>query len=154
MCPFMIPGKNRPCKRPLLTRPDGTKSAYCNIHAYIDSPDLKYVECPYEPNNMMPEHELEKHLLVCTKAGQIDKTEKLPYFSAGINFQRIRPVESTSTEEKKEAPKPFGYEQKDDNKLDDDSTKLFIDVIEKAYAKLKVEHGESEEFKDLFSVDE
>ena len=103
---------------------------------------------------MVLEHLLEQHLLTCTKAGQVNKTEQLPYYSLGINFQRKKDAEPTNTEEKKEAPRPFGYEQKDDNKLDDDSTKLFIDVIEKAYAKLKEEHRESEEFKDLFTVDE
>ena len=55
-CPFMLMSKERPCKKSLFKRLDGTKSAYCVVHAYKDSPGIKYAACPYEPLNSMPEH--------------------------------------------------------------------------------------------------
>ena len=45
-------------------------------------------------------------------------------------------------------------EQKDNRKLDEESTKLYIEIIEKAYTNLKVKYGDTEEFRDLFKVDE
>ena len=140
LCPFMIPQRERPCKHHPLTRPDGTKSAYCISHAYIDSPDMKYATCPFEPKNSMPEHLLEQHLLVCPKAGQLNKIETLPYYSQDINFQRKKEEQTTNAEEKIEA-KAFGLSTKDDNKLDHDSIKLYIEVIEKTYANLKAKYG-------------
>ena len=92
----------------------------------------------------MPEHLLEQHLAVCPKAGQLNKTEALPYYKAGINFQQLKVANG---EESKE-------EQKEEKKLDQESTKLFLEVIEKTYAKLKVKYGACEEFRDLFTVDE
>ena len=101
---------------------------------------MKYATCPFEPKNSMPEHLLEQHLLVCPKAGQLNKIETLPYYSQDINFQRKKEEQTTNAEEKIEA-KAFGLSTKDDNKLDHDSIKLYIEVIEKTYANLKAKYG-------------
>lgn len=70
-CPFILLNKERPCRKDLYKRPDGTKSRYCIVHAYVDSPGLKYVTCPYEPRFSMPESMLAKHIEVCPKANQL-----------------------------------------------------------------------------------
>ena len=67
-CPFILLQKERPCRKSLYKRPDGTKSGYCIVHAYKDSPDIKYAACPFEPLNSMPEHMLAAHIEVCPKA--------------------------------------------------------------------------------------
>ena len=64
-CPFMYEHKRKPCRKALWKRPDLTKSAYCVSHAHLDSPDVKFVNCPHEPFNYMPESGLEHHLKVC-----------------------------------------------------------------------------------------
>ena len=55
-CPFIITHKIKPCRKARYKRQDGSKSKYCVVHAYEDTPDLKYVACPYEPKNTFPWH--------------------------------------------------------------------------------------------------
>lgn len=77
--------KERPCRKDLFKRPDGTKSGFCIVHAYIDSPGLKYVTCPFEPLFSMPEHMLAKHIEVCPKANQLKVIHQQPFYSKGVN---------------------------------------------------------------------
>ena len=87
-CPFIITHKVKACRKALYKRPDGSKSAFCVVHAYQDTPDLEYVACPFEPKNRMPKLHLEHHLTVCPKALEISKIEAQPFFARGINFFR------------------------------------------------------------------
>ena len=89
----MIPQRVRPCNRPVLKKPDGESSAYCINHAYIDSPEINYVTCPFEPKNRMPEHLLENHLKACPKAKMIQDQESQPFHTKGINY--INPNSTT-----------------------------------------------------------
>ena len=66
-CPFIITHKIKACRKALWKRPDGTKSAFCVIHAYQDTPEMEYEACPYEPKNRMPKFMMEHHLTVCPK---------------------------------------------------------------------------------------
>lgn len=84
-CPFIVFNKERPCKKDLFKRPDGSKSKYCIVHAYVDSPDIKFVTCPYEPRFSMPEYLLAQHVLVCPKATQLKAIHEQPFYSKGCN---------------------------------------------------------------------
>ena len=53
-CPFIQEKKGKPCRKALWKRPDATKSGFCVVHAYKDTPGLEYAVCPYEPKNVMP----------------------------------------------------------------------------------------------------
>lgn len=85
-CPFVIVRKNKPCRKALWKRPDGTKSAYCVMHAFEDTPDIEYETCPFEPKNRMPKAVLAHHLTVCPKALEISKVQAQPFFNKGVNF--------------------------------------------------------------------
>mmetsp|Transcript_7837 Transcript_7837/g.9460 ORF Transcript_7837/g.9460 Transcript_7837/m.9460 type:complete len:101 (-) Transcript_7837:1005-1307(-) len=85
-CPFMPERKNKACRKALWKRPDGTKSAYCVVHAHKDTPNMEYVACPHEPKNIMPKAFLEHHLKVCPKFMQTSKIEAQPFFKRAINF--------------------------------------------------------------------
>ena len=67
-CPFILERKKKPCRKAPWKRLDGSRSTYCVIHAYLDTPNMEYVTCPWEPKNVMPKEHLEHHLKVCPKA--------------------------------------------------------------------------------------
>lgn len=85
-CPFELPKKKRPCKQAYFKRPNGTKSNYCRFHAHLDTPDIKFVPCPYEKDNAMPDYMLADHLKVCPKLLHVTKIENKSFFNKGLNF--------------------------------------------------------------------
>ena len=106
-CPFVYEHKSKPCRKSFWKRPDGTKSGFCVMHAYKDSPKVKFVNCPHEPTNWMPETALEHHLTVCPKFLQISKVQAQPFFAKGINFFVQSPVDAAQEEVKDVDPESF-----------------------------------------------
>lgn len=137
-CPFMVIAGKRACRKAILK-----PSRYCVVHAYVDTPDLEYVECPYEPKNRFPKYQLEHHLKVCPKALEISKVEAQPFFKKGINFFRQQLTEEgqQSNEEEKAV-------------IASVDSSHFAELINSAYEKLKVKYGSVPSFQELFTIDE
>lgn len=126
------------CRRAQYTRQDASKSNYCPVHAYVDTPDLEYVTCPLEPKNRFPKHQLEHHITVCPKALELRKIQAQPFFKKGINFFSQGEAAQQVEEEKKDS-------------VDSNS---FGALIQAAYDKLKLKYGAVAAFAELFTVDE
>ena len=171
-CPYILPQKQRACKKSAFTRPDGTKSKYCMVHAYIDSPDIEYAACPYEPKNTMPKFLIEQHILVCPKAKELKSLESQPFYKKGINFfnQPLAQGQNEGKSEPKTEPKT-DQNSKDQNQNDQNlneqvkksnheadlsqlSDLQCLEKIEQGYEKLKQRFRSDEEVKELFTVDD
>ena len=73
------------------------------VHAYVDSPDIEYKACPYEPLNTMPAHLLAAHLPNCPKAKELLKVENAPFYNKNVNFMNLEGTQFSSKDVTQEA---------------------------------------------------
>lgn len=170
-CPFIVFNKERPCRKDLFRRPDGSKSKYCIVHAYVDTPDIKFVTCPFEPKFSMPEYMLAAHVEVCPKAMQLKAIHEQPFYSKGINvmnpdladgftelgkrkkgkyIEKLH-AEIASSHANLEESKDDPLQQKEEQEEKEDIP-FWIEFIKKAYNSLRAKYGASHP--PLFKVEE